>query len=82
MVDLAAGADSVRWAVGSTLSIFHSTESVSAPSVTVARSVCVPTGRFSAPRSSVRRLAGFGTAAPLSVQVTGRTRSAGWLVLT
>ena len=82
MVDLAAGSDSVRWAVGSTLSTFHSTESESAPSVTVAFSVCVPTGMFSVARSSVRLLAGFGIAAPLSVQVTGRTRSAGWLVFT
>ena len=69
-------------AVGATLSIFHSTVSDSAPSVTVAISVCVPAGRFSAPRSRLRLLAGFGTAVPLSVQVTGRTRSAGWLVST
>ena len=78
---LAAGSDSVRWAVGSTLSIFHSTVSETAPSVTLATSVCVPTGRFSVPRSSVRLLVGFGTSVPFSVHVTGRTLSAGWLVL-
>ena len=49
-----------RGAVGTTLSIFHSTRVGEAPSVTFAVSVCVPGGRVSAPRSRLRLLVGFG----------------------
>ena len=79
---LVSGADSRRGAVGGVLSIFHSTESDIAPSVTVAFSVCVPAVRFSFSRSRLRLLVGLATVTPLIDHVTGRTRSAGWFVST
>ena len=81
-VTVVSGVDRRRAAVGATLSIFHSTLSDGAPSVTLATSVEVPAGTVIAPRSRLRRLAVFGSSAPFSVHVTGRTRSAGWLVST